>query len=268
MKKYPDFKNFEEPSKEEFEQFAEECARPDRNLCKFCRNYKKKQKFCRNCDRGSFYVPMTQPLFNLAMLYLSLESMIDNGDNSLKITALRDAIKTLIHPIGIEEAVERYREDLMSIKKDTLSIDDIEKAQAKYSFNQGEPTETEEENRMKFGTTRCHSNACTHCVFSNQFNTKFCWKCDRGSNFRNGIRSLEYVEKALMFINTAWGEGAGSEWKFYFAEGLKWVIKPYTTEEKLIQKHGFKYVTEEEVDNFAQQEIDEYNIMYSGKTLY
>ena len=241
---------------------------PSSDLCEFCRNNKKQQKFCWDCDSGSLYVPMTQPLFNLALMYLSLEASISSGNNAIQQIAFRDAIKTIIHPIGIEEAIKRFRDDLIKYQNGFSSVDELENAESKYSFKQGKITKEEEENRKKIGTLRCHSNVCTHCAFSNQFDTKFCWQCDSGSNFRNGIRSLEYIRKALMYINTAFGEGKGNDWKTYFAEGLKWAIKPYATEEELIDKYGFEYVTESEIDDFAQQEIDEYNIMYSGKALY
>jgi hypothetical protein len=241
---------------------------PDSNLCEFCRNNKKQQKFCWDCDCGSLYVPMTQPLFNLAIMYLLLEEGISSGNNAIQQVAFRDAIKTIIHPIGIEEVIKRYRNDLIKHQKGFSSIDELENVVSEYSFKQGEITEKEKESRKKIGTFRCHSNVCTHCAFSNQFNTIFCWQCDGGSNFRNGILSLEYFRRALMYINTAFGEGNGNEWKTYFAEGLKWAIKPYATEEELIDKYGFEYVTELEIDDLMKQEIDEYNQMYSGKPLY
>lgn len=292
MEKYPNLNKLEELTKEELytaiEEFGiteskldalwekEELYRqkhgntciPDTNLCEFCRNNKKQQKFCWDCDRGSLYVPLTQPLFNLAIMYLSLEAGISSGNNTIQQVAFRDAIKTIIHPIGIEEVIKRFREDLIKYQKGFSSIDELENVKSKYSFIQGEITGEEKENREKIGSFRCHFNVCTHCVFSNQFNTKFCWQCDSGSNFRNGILSLKFIRKALMYINTAFGEGNGNEWKSYFAEGLKWAIKPYATEADLIEKYGFEYVTELEINDFMQQEIDEYNIMYSGKVLY
>lgn len=240
-------------------------CQPDSNLCDLCRNNKKHQKFCWDCDLGSLYIPITQPLLNLAIIYLALEGGISSGNNSIQQVAFRDAIKTLIHPTGIDAIIKKYHDDLIEHQKGFSSIDEIENVESKYTFEQGEITVEELEKRNKFGTFRSHANACNHCAFSDQFNTEFCWKCDSGSNFRNGIRSLEYIRKALMYINTAFGEGNGNEWKIYFAEGLKWAIKPYVTEEELIDKYGFEYVTETELDNFMQQEIDEYNQMYGGK---
>jgi hypothetical protein len=292
MNKYPNLDKLEELTKDELNEVIEEFGIPERvldnlidreetyrmehndtcipdsNLCEYCRNNKKKQKFCWDCDSGSLYVPMTYSLFHLSMVYLTLENVIQQGNNSIQTIAFRDAIKTLIHPIGIEEAIKRYREDLIKFQKGFSSIEEMENAESEYSFKQGEISAEEKENREKFGTFRCHSNACTHCAFSNQFNTKFCWLCNSGSNFRNGIRSLEYITKSLMYINTAFGEGKGSDWKTHFAEGLIWAIKPYATEPELIDKHGFEYITKSEIDDFAQQEIDEYNRMYSGKPLF
>ena len=44
---------------------------PDKNVCKYCRNI---VGDCRNCDLGSKYAPITRPLFNLALMFVSLDS--------------------------------------------------------------------------------------------------------------------------------------------------------------------------------------------------
>jgi len=241
---------------------------PDDNLCRYCRNNNQKQKFCWDCDKGSLYIPLTRPLFNLVLMYLSLDAGMDNAGNKLQQTGLRDAMKILIQPFGINEAIDKYKDEILNDEKGYNSLDEIENANTKNSFKQCEKTEEEDKNRYDFGTFRCNENACKHCIYNDRFNTKFCWKCDRGSNFRNGIRSIDTIEKILMWINTAFGERKGNDWKLYVAEGLRWAITPYTTEEQLIEKNGFQYISEEDINYIMECEDNEYRILNEGKSLY
>lgn len=236
---------------------------PNSNLCKYCRNNNQKQKFCWDCDKGSLYTPTTRPLFNLLLMYLSLGAGIESANNKLQQAGFRDALRVLLQPFGIDKAIQKYKNHI--IDNDCNTFPKIEKAKNKYKFKQPAESEIENKEREKKGTLRCHENACTHCKYNDRFNTVFCYNCDSGSNFRNGIRSIDTTYKYLMYINTAFGKGEGSDWKLYFAEGLKWAIAPYIKEENLIEKYGFEYVTQNELEEILRAEDEDYKLLDEGE---
>ena len=69
-----------------------------------------------------------------------------------------------------------------------------------------------------------------------------------------------------MFINTISGEALMNQLRneeltiirIGIAEGLKWIIAPYTTEHELIEKSGFEYISEEDMNFIIQTEDEEY----------
>jgi hypothetical protein len=251
------------------------CA-PDENLCKYCRNIDKQNHFCWDCDSGSMYLPITRPLYNLCLMFLSLNSELENAENDpdadrVKISKQKGVIESLrfvMQPFGIKEALYRFQDEIIN-GKDYYTLKEIENAEMKYTFKQKKETEEEKKYREKVGTIRCYKDACTHCKYNYRFDKKFCWDCDRGTNFRNGIRSIQTIEKMLMFINTESGEALMNQVRneemtiirISLAEGLKWIIEPYTTEEELIEKNGFEYVSNEDINLIIQQENEEYEFL-------
>lgn len=120
----------------------------------------------------------------------------------------------------------------------------------------------EEEYREEHGTFPVNDVVCNVCAHRQRKmeDDPFCWDCDAGSLFQPATRSLEQIHKILMFINTASGEAlengednqTRSLMRIGFAEGLKWVVKPYATEEQLYEEFGFEYTS---LDDLAPEDL-------------
>jgi hypothetical protein len=247
---------------------------PDENLCKYCRNIDKQNKFCWDCDSGSIYKPITRPLFNIFLMYFSLCDGLETAKNNNKSDSTLiiqqgfiEALKFVISPFGsINDIEKKYGEKIITYYNGCPSPEEIMNEDIKYNFKQMKETKDEKEYREKIGTIRPDSIACNFCKYNDRFASKFCWDCSLGSNFKNGIRSVEIIFKMLMLMNTIVGEASiehGSDeeltlMRLGFAESLKWVIQPYATEEELIEKHGFQYITEDDVNNDIEFENVEY----------
>jgi hypothetical protein len=256
---------------------------PDENLCKYCRNIDKRNHFCWDCDSGSRYVPITWPLFNLCLMFLSLSSGLKEAETNPvadKATILRqkgmiEALRFVMQPFGLNEDVRKFSDEIMNNEKGYHTIIEIEKAKMKYVFKQSKVTKGEGNYRETVGSMRCYKNVCTHCKYNYRFGTKFCWGCDLGTNFKNGIRSIQTIEKMLMFINTESGEALNNHerneeltiLRIGLAEGLKWIIKPYTTEESLIEKNGLEYTSKKDMNFTIQMEDAEYEELNNNKAL-
>jgi hypothetical protein len=250
---------------------------PDGNLCKYCRNIDRQNHFCWDCDSGSKYLPITRPLFNLFLMFLSLNSGLEEAEKNKeadKIIIFQqkgviEALRFVMEPFGLNNVVKKFKNEIMNNKNDHNAPAEIENIKMKYSFKQEKETEEENDYRGTVGTIRCHTNACTYCKYNYRFSTKFCWDCDRGTNFKNGIRSMQTIEKMLMFLNTESGEAIMSHdrndemtiIRMGMAEGLKWIIEPYTTEEELIEKNGFEYIGKEDMNFTIQMEDEEYDAL-------
>jgi hypothetical protein len=247
---------------------------PDENLCKYCLNIDKQNHFCWDCDSGSKYLPITRPLFNLCLMFLSLssgleEAEINSGTHNVTILQKKgmiEALRFVMQPFGLDAVVKKFKNEIVDNEKDYHTLFEIENATMKYVFNQPDESKKEAKYRETIGTIRCHENACTHCKYNDRFDTEFCWDCDRGTNFKNGIRSIQTIEKMLMFLNTKSGEALMNHdrneeitiIRIGMVEGLKWIINPYTTEEELIEKNGFEYVSKEDMNFTIQMEDEEY----------
>lgn len=241
----------------------------DENLCKYCRNIDKQNKFCWDCNSGSKYTPITRPLFNLYLMYFSsldgLESakMDNKADNTIIIMqqGFIEALKFVLSPFGsILDFERKYGEKVISYCDGCPTPEEIMIEETTCEFKQMIETKKEKEYREKIGTIRPDKMTCNFCKYSDRFGTQFCWDCSLGSNFKNGIRSIDIISKMLMRINTIFNE-YDEEKKLGltgFAEGLKWIIEPYTTENELIEKYGFSYITEEDINSEVEFENDEY----------
>ncbi len=249
---------------------------PDENLCKYCLNIDKQNHFCWDCDRGSKYIPITFPLYNIVLMLCSLNAGLDDAKENpdsdeiiiIKQQGMIEALKFVIQPFGTyHETLQYFSDDILGNEKDYSDPSEIEKALREKVFVQTTETRKEDDYRLEVGTIRCHQNACNHCKYKERFDSKFCWSCDRGTNFRNGIRSIDTISMMLMHINTSLGDNLSNGTtdenqtilSIGIAEGLKWVIKPYTTEEELIEKNGFEYISSEDVKLAIGCEDEEYN---------
>ena len=248
----------------------------DENLCHQCRNIDRQNHYCWNCDSGSLYIPITFPLYNIVLMLSSLLSGHEdaskkyNSDHLLLIQqqGMINALKFAIQPFGTVETTFKYfAEEILSNEIDYCTPEEIENAIQKTKTNRQKETIEENTHRSKVGTINCHINACNHCKYRERVNSVFCWDCDRGTCFKNGVRSIDTIAKTLMYINTVMGEANTSRDRnenqtltnIGFAEGLKWVIKPYTTEEALIDESGFEYITQEDFESPIRSEDEGYN---------
>ncbi|NCC64723.1 MAG: hypothetical protein EOM15_08720 [Spirochaetia bacterium] len=69
-----------------------------------------------------------------------------------------------------------------------------------------------------------------------------------------------------MYINTIMGEGGHSDdrktvFRTGFAEGIQWLLKPYTTEELLSEESGYECISKELFDSIVKQEDEEYALL-------
>ncbi|GHV80047.1 hypothetical protein AGMMS49944_18380 [Spirochaetia bacterium] len=243
----------------------------DENLCKYCRNIDKQNHFCWDCDSGSKYIPITRPLFNLCLMFLSLNSALEEAEGNLisQQKGMIEALRFVMQPFGLNNVATKFKDEIMNNEKDyhtPLTLAEIEKAKVKNIFKQSKENKKEIEYRKTVGTIRCHENACAHCKYNDRFGTEFCWDCDRGTNFKNGIRSIQTIEKMLMFLNTQRGEVLLNHEadinmtmvRIGLAEGLKWIIEPYITEEELFERNDFEYVSKEDINSTIKMEDEEY----------
>lgn len=242
----------------------------DENLCKYCRNIDKLNKFCWNCDSGSKYIPITRPLFNIFLMYISSSdglksaNLDKDADDTIIIMqqGFIEALTFVTSPFGsIHDFSKKYGDKVIEYCDGCPSPEEIMVENLKCEFKQKKETKSEKEYRETIGTIRPDKMACNFCKYNDRFGTKFCWDCSLGSSFKNGIRSIDIISKMLMRINTIFNEY--DEEKKHgligFAEGLKWVIQPYTSEVELNEKYGFKYITEEDIYNEVEFENAEYS---------
>lgn len=120
----------------------------------------------------------------------------------------------------------------------------------------------EEQYREEHGTFPVNDVVCDACLHRQRRmeDDPFCWDCDAGSLFQPVTRNLEKIHRMLMLINTTAGEalqkGEGdspqSLMRIGFAEGLKWIVKPYATEEQLYDEFGFEYTS---IDDFNPEDL-------------
>ena len=110
-------------------------------------------------------------------------------------------------------------------------------------------TKEESKYREGVGSFPTNDEVCNSCINRNKRKEKICWDCDAGSNFKSVTRSLKEIHQMIMVINTNLGNGNidGSNdpqkvmQSMVFTEALKWVIKPYGSEEDLYNEFGFEY---------------------------
>ena len=250
---------------------------PDENVCKFCRHIDKKNPFCWDCNLGSRYETITFPLFNICLTITSLTYIIEeyksipdfDQNNILRKIGFLEALKTVIQPFELTAAIKKYEKEINN--NNFLIPDEIENVKVKNKFKQSKITAEEIEYENKHGIFLPKKNVCEHCKFNSKFGTIFCWECLAGTKFKNGIRSIEIIKKLFHYLNTESGESLekgehNSNLKIIrlgFAEGLKWVIKPYITDESIIYEDGYEYIGADEMDFFLEQEIEEYRILES-----
>jgi hypothetical protein len=247
----------------------------DDALCEHCRNYNRTDRFCWDCDRGSLYVPLTFPLYTIVLLLSSLRSGLESatdkeGSDSTTLILQQGFIAALIfaiQPFGtFEAALAHFADEMLSDEAIYRNPKDIEKVFRPLTTIDHTVSEDEKRYRAEFGAIACHQNACEHCKYFGRLDTPFCWDCNRGSHFKNGIRLLHTLSKTLMYINTTMGEALQSGhrderktvFRTGFAEGIKWLIKPTTTEEQLIEAHGNEYITKELFDSIVKREDEDY----------
>lgn len=262
----------------EYRQNNGDTCSPDENICKYCLNIDKQNHFCWDCDRGSKYIPITFPLYNIVLMICSLQAGLDDAKENenvdqtiiIKQQGIIEALKFVIQPFGdYHETLQYFSDEILNNDKDYSDPVEIENAKQKNMFVQSNETRKESNYRLKVGTIRCHQNACNYCKYKERFNSEICWDCDRGTNFKNGVRSIDTISKMLMYINTSLGENLSNMrsdenntiLNIGIAEGFKWVIKPYTTEEELIEKNGFEYISSDDIKAVIDSEDEEYKIL-------
>ncbi|MDR1786175.1 MAG: hypothetical protein LBR23_06930 [Spirochaetaceae bacterium] len=249
---------------------------PEENVCRNCRNIDVQNHFCWDCAFGSLYVPMTRPLYNIALMLFAVNSALQGAENDenadqnmrLRQTGMLTALQFVLHPFGIENVAKKFLDDATASGIDFSNQQEIENAEAVYTFEQGEETEEEKHYRAKVGTARAHEKVCIHCKYNDRFGTQFCWDCDRGTNFRSGIRSINTIGKMFACLNTVAGEDIVNQahdtektiLRISVIEGLKWIIAPYTTEEELLEKQDEygECVSKRDMDFIIKTEDEEY----------
>ncbi|QEN03312.1 hypothetical protein EW093_00855 [Thiospirochaeta perfilievii] len=244
----------------------------DEFMCSSCRNLDIKTGICIKCDAGSNYSPMTFPVYNIVLMFLSLNEGLkiakDNHNSDQYIITMQngfiEALKFVLEPYGnINSILHEFSTMIMEDSIDYIEPKEIENAIASFNFYKQE-TKEEIAFRSKIGSIRPNVVACNNCKNKKHFNTEYCWSCDAGSNFNSGIRSINTIQKMFMFINTVIGEKVNKgqsnniQLNMGIAEGLKWIIKPFTTEEELNNKYGFSYVSEQDIQSVINLENENF----------